>query len=57
MGIRDWGLGYGVQVTGLLGPQKMPVLPQPTAVESVIGDDQGNAAPETGGMVPFHQMG
>jgi hypothetical protein len=34
----------------------MSVLPQPAAVESVIGDDQGNAAPETGGMVPFNQM-
>jgi hypothetical protein len=34
----------------------MSVLSQPAAVESVIGDDLGNAAPETGGMVPFNQM-
>ena len=31
---------------GASGPQKISVLPQPAAVETVIGDDLGNAAPE-----------
>jgi hypothetical protein len=34
----------------------MPVLPQPAAVETVIGNYLGNAVPETRGMVPFNKM-
>jgi len=64
--VSEWleETGYGERDTGtdgsmigFLGPQKMAVLTQPAAVEMVIGDDLGNAAPETGGMVPFYKMG